>query len=262
VAHHVRVLQLTTEVPMSAISIPSPVTQLFRWLVMLSALTLAACGGGAGGLSGAAGPPVPAPQLAVGDHWQYRIVDNLRRGALTMLDAEVTAINNGIASLRLVYTDAQGATTERTEEINAQGWLVVGTLKQENTRRFPEPIELFNFPLTSGTTWRQTVNTTSPETGLRAQILVFGTIQGQSQVSVPAGSFTAVYLYRILQLDDEQFWRTRTTRRDSVWYTAENKAAAREMREAQYVENGGMDVAPIRTEATVRELVSFRAGRG
>ena len=248
---------------MIATPFSSAVTQMIRWLVPLCALVLAACGGGAGGPSGgAAGPPVPAPQLAVGDHWQYRIVDNLRRGEVTMLDVEVVSINNGVATLREVFTNAQGATTERTEEVNAQGYLVVGTLKNELTRRYPTPIELYDFPLTGGTTWRQTVDTISPETGLKAQILVYGNVQGQSQVTVPAGTFNSVYVYRILQLDDEQFWRTRTTRRDMVWYAPESKAPAKETREAQYVENGGMNATPIRTEYTLRELVSFRPGRG
>ena len=248
---------------MSAAAFFSRVTQIVRWLVTLSALALAACGGGAGGPSGgAAGPPVPVPQFAVGDHWQYKITDNLRRGVVSTLDLEVSSISNGVATLRKVYTNPQGATTERTEEINAQGWLVVGTLKEEMTRRYPTPIELYDFPLTGGTTWRQTVDTVSPETGIKAQILVYGTVQGQSQVTVPAGTYNSVYLYRILQLDDEQFWRTRTTRRDSVWYAAETKAPAKEMREAQYIENGGIDVGPIRTEDTVRELVSFRPGKG
>jgi len=248
---------------MSATPFSSRVTQIVRWFATLSALTLAACGGGAGAPSGGvAAPPVPAPQLAVGDHWQYRIVDNLRRGAVTILDLEVSSISNGVATLRMVYTNPQGARTERTEEINAQGWLVVGTLKDEMTRRYPTPIELYDFPLTGGTTWRQTVDTISPETGIKAQILVYGTVQGQNQVTVPAGTYNSVYIYRILQLDVEQFWRTRTTRRDSVWYAPETKAPAREKREAQYVENGGMDNAPIRTEDTVRELVSFQPGRG
>jgi hypothetical protein len=207
---------------------------------------------------------VAASKLVPGDHWTYKITDNLRRGVVSTLDAEVSSINNGVATVRLVYTDSQGRTTERLEEIDANGGLVVGTLKpsEVSARHYPAPIELYDFPLTAGTTWRQIVDTTSPETGLDAQILVYGRVLGPSEVTVPAGTFSSVYVYRILQLDDEQFWRTRTERRDSVWYTPDNKAPAREMREAQYIEKGGPDVAVVRTEMTVRELVSFRPGRG
>jgi hypothetical protein len=207
---------------------------------------------------------VPAPKLVVGDHWTYKITDNLRRGIVSTLEAEVSSINNGLATLRLVYTSPQGETTQWNQEMDANGGLVVGILKPSEvaTRHYSKPIELFDFPLTAGTTWRQIVDTTSPETGLDAQILVYGTVLGQSQVTVPAGTFSSVYVYRILQLDDETFWRSRTERRDGVWYTPDNKAPARETRDAQYIERGGPDVAVVRTESTVRELVSFRPGRG
>jgi hypothetical protein len=240
-------------------------TSLLSWIFSLGVLALAGCGGG-GGPSGnaattgaSAGPPVPAPTLAVGDRWQYRITDNLRRGAVTMLDAQVVSIANGVATLRLVYTDERGP-SERTEEIDASGGLVVGSLKEELTRRFPTPVELYDFPLQSATSWRQTVNTTSPDTGLPAQILVYGTVQGSSQVSVPAGSFDAIYLYRVIQLDDEQFWRTRTNRRDYVWYAPQVKTAVREKHDATYTLREGGAFSEVRTENTTRDLVSFQPG--
>jgi len=207
---------------------------------------------------------VPAPKLTVGDHWTYKITDNVRRGIVSTLDAEVSSIDGGIATVRLVLTDAQGATTAWDQEMDANGGLVVGILKPSEvmTRRYPKPIELYDFPLTTGATWHQVIDTTSPETGLDAQILVYGRVLGPSQVTVPAGTFGAVYVYRILQLDDEQFWRTRTERRDGVWYTPDNKAPARETRDAEYVERSGPDVAVVRTESTVRELIAFRQGRG
>jgi hypothetical protein len=239
---------------------------LLPWLFAVGALALAGCGGGAGGQGGIAaglgtppGPPVPAPTLAVGDRWQYRITDNLRRGAVTMLDAQVISIANGVATLRLVYSDPQGR-SERTEEIDANGGLVTGTLKEEPTRRFPTPIELYDFPLQAGTSWRQTVNTTGPDTGLPAQILVYGTVQGPSQVSVPAGSYDATYLFRVIQLDDEQFWRSRTDRRDFVWYAPQVKTAVRETHDATYVLRGGGALSVVRTENTTRDLVSFQPG--
>lgn len=245
---------------------PTKQATVLPWLLALGSLVLSACGGGASAPSGAvvqsgspSGPAVPAPALAVGDHWQYKITDNLRRGAITMLDAQVVSVANGVAALRLVYNDQQGP-RERTEEVDANGGLVVGTLKEELTRRFPTPIELYDFPLQAGTSWRQTVNTTSVDTGLPAQILVYGTVQGPSAVTVPAGSYDAIYLYRVVQLDDEQFWRTRTDRRDFVWYAPQAKTAVRETHDATYTLRSGGAFSVVRTENTTRDLVSFQPG--
>jgi hypothetical protein len=75
---------------------------------------------------------------------------------------------------------------------------------------------MYDFPLERGKTWRQTVPTISPDTQLAAQILVFGNVQGQTVVTVPAGAFNTTYVFRILQLDDEQFCAPHDARRCCV----------------------------------------------
>lgn len=214
---------------------------------------LAACA------TGPAGPPVPAPVLATGDHWLYRITDNLRLGLVTMLDAEVVSVAGGTATLRLVYSNLYGR-SEGVEEIDSKGGLVVGALKEEPPRRFPTPIEMYRFPLQQGDRWRQVIDVISLETQLPAQILVFGTVQGQTVVTVPAGTFNSTFVYRILQLDDEQFWRSRTTRNDSVWFSPDVKGPVREIRDAYYIWRDGGVSPVVRTENTTRELISFQPG--
>jgi hypothetical protein len=207
-------------------------------------------------------PPVPAPTFSVGDHWQYRITDNLRRGMVTMLDAEVVAMNGGVATLRLISDNEYGR-SELTSEVSDGGNLVFGTLKPDATpRRFSTPVKLYDFPLEANKTWRQVVETISPETQLKAQILVYCTVQGQTPINTPAGTFETTYVYRILQLDDDQFWRSRTTRNDSVWYSPAVKGPVRELREASFVQYGGGVNSLVRTESTTRELVSFTPGAG
>ena len=228
-----------------------------RWLAALAAVVLAACQSPSVTSSF---PPAAAPKLAVGDHWQYRITDNLRRGAITMLDADVVSVTGGTATLRLAYTDPNGGRRDATEEIDANGGLVVGALKEEQTRRFQTPLQMYQFPLQAGQTWRQVADTISPETQLKAQILVYGTVQGQTSVTVPAGPYDAIYIYRILQLDDEQFFRTRTERRDYVWFAPQVKAAAKENHDASYVLLGGGVNSVVRTENTTRELLLFKPG--
>src|SRR6266700_3135496 len=70
---------------------------------------------------------VDAPHFAVGDHWRYRITDNLRRGVQTRLDVDVLAVGSNVASLRLVYTNGE-VRSERVEEVDAGGGLRVAAL--------------------------------------------------------------------------------------------------------------------------------------
>lgn len=237
-------------------TVHSPAAPSVPWLAVLASLCLAACQSTTFAPSF---PPIPAPTLAVGDHWEYRITDNLRLGLVTMLEADVVSINAGTASVRLVYNDQYGRSETRAE-IDANGGLIVGALKGEETRRFPMPIQMYDFPLERGKSWRQTIPTISPDTQLNAQILVFGNVQGQTVVTVPAGAFNTTFVFRILQLDDGQFWRTRTTREDSVWFAPEVKGPVRELRNASYIQSGGGLGSLVRTENTTRDLLSFRPG--
>jgi hypothetical protein len=220
-------------------------------------LALALCGCA----STPVGPPVDAPRLAVGDHWQYQVTDNLRRGIVSQLDAEVIAVSGPTARVRLVATDSTGR-AEWVDEIEGGGALRAGTLWREPPRPFNPPVELLAFPLDDGKTWRQTIDTTRRDLQIPGQILVYGKVSGRKATSVPAGTFDTVYVYRILQLDDDEFWRSRTTRRDGVWYSPQVKAPVRIAREADYIEKpSGPDQATVRTESTVAELVSFSPGR-
>lgn len=222
--------------------------------ILGSALVLAAAC-----TSAPVGPPVEAPRLVVGDHWQYRVVDQLRRGAVSRLDVEVISAAADTARLRVDYDD--GATRgEWVDEVDARGGLRAGILWREPPRQFDPPAQMLAFPLEQGKTWRQTIETFRKDIELKDQIQIYGQVGERRMTAATAGGYDAVYVYRIVRLDDAEFWRTRTTRRDAIWYAAEVKAPVREAREAEYTEIGGQDVATVRTESTVRELVSFRPG--
>jgi len=179
---------------------------------------------------------------------------------VSQLDAEVIAVAGGSARIRLDYTDTSGR-TEWIDEVDGKGGLSSGALWREPPRPFNPPAQLLAFPLAQGKTWRQVIDTLRKDTELKDQILIYGKVDGRNATTVPAGGYDAVHVYRIVQLDDEEFWRTRTTRRDAVWYAPEVKAPVREAREAEYTEkSSGPDMTTIRTESTVLELVSFRPG--
>jgi hypothetical protein len=206
----------------------------------------------------AAGGSISAPQLVVGDHWQYRVTDNLRRGVQSQLDVEVLDVSGRTARIRSVRTDANGS-SEWIDEVDGDGGLRSGSLNREPVRPFNPPVELFAFPLDKGKVWRQTIDTMRKDTGIKDQILIYGKVSGTAAITVPAGSFDTLYVYRTVQLDDSEFWRSRTTRRDSIWYASAAKAPVKEKREGEYQQRDrGMPT--VRTESTLLELVSFRPG--
>jgi hypothetical protein len=213
----------------------------------------------AGCASGPVGEGVRAPQLSVGDHWQYKVTDNLRRGIVSQLDVEVVAVTGGAARIRSEYVAADGR-SEWIDEVDGEGGLRAGSLYHEPPRPFSPPAELLAFPLDQGKIWRQTIDTLRTDTGLNDQILIYGRVDTPGMTTVPAGNFNAVYVYRTVRLDDEEFWRTRTSLRDTLWYVPEVKAPVRESRDAQYTEKDSSDPATIRTESITLELESFRPG--
>ena len=226
-----------------------------RVLVLLTTLALvAACA------TAPVGAPVASPRFAVGDRWQYRVADNMRRGAISQIDAEVVALADGVATLHIVQLD-DGRRSEWTDELDAAGGLHAGMLGGPTLRRFAPAAKLFEFPLEQGKVWRQTVPTFRSDIELRDEILIYGDVQGRAPVTVPAGSFDAVQIYRVVQLDDAQPWRTRTIRRDQVWYAPEVRSVVREVHDAEYFEHGDNDSTAVYTERTTTELVSFRPGR-
>jgi len=156
-------------------------------------------------------------------------------------------------------TDGNGR-TEWVDEVDGEGGLRAGSLSREPPHPFQPPARLLAFPLDKGKTWRQTIDTMRKDTGIKDQILIYGKVNGTATVSVPAGKFDTVSIYRTVQLDDSEFWRSRTFRTDAVWYSPAVKAPVREKREAYYNQRD-RSTPQVRTESTVTELVSFEPGR-
>lgn len=230
-----------------------------HWQGVASAFAILAVVSLAGCASAPPGSGAAAPQLSLGDHWQYKVTDNLRRGTMSRLDVEVIALSGREARLRFDRADAEGR-TQWLADVDGDGGLRAGSLYREPPRPFNPAARLLAFPLDPGKTWNQVIDTVRPDTELNDQILIHGRIDSPRAISVPAGSFEASYIYRILRLDDAEFWRTRTLLRASVWYAPEVKGSVREEREAQYTELGGPDSATVRTQSVVLELEAFRPG--
>jgi hypothetical protein len=149
----------------------------------------------------------------------------------------------------------------RTEQWAAPGLVQVGAVFADETRRFATPLKRYEFPLTVRQTWTQWVDQFNEATEKQGQINHFVRVTGRTQVTTAAGTFDALELHVLMQLDDDEFWRWPTRCDYVVWYAPGVRNVVRESKAAQYLEKGGGEfLLSVRTQFGTLELVSFTAG--
>lgn len=209
-------------------------------------------------VGGASGPPAPAPTFRVGDRWVYQCADGFRLPVRWTETHEVTTIDaTGIA----VRVTAVGDTVNftRTELLQSPGVVLIGSVYDPaETRRFAEPLVRYQFPLTPGARWNQVVNNFDSLT--QREDVVSRTVQvgGYETVSVPAGTFDALTMRTLMQVNVNDPFRFPTQCNYMTWWAEKAGAMVRETRFATYVERGdGPNAIAIRAQNTLIELASF-----
>jgi hypothetical protein len=228
-----------------------------RAVAVALALVLAGC---AALEIGASGPPAPAPTFKVGDRWVYRGREGFRLPVLWEETREVTSVGRDIA-VRVSYSG--GVTGDRTEVLSAPGMVLVGAVMDIETRRFTqEPLRRYQFPLTPGESWNQWVNNVNETAHRAGQINHYVRVGGWEKVTTPAGTFDAVRLRVLMQLDDEEFWRGPTMCNYLIWYAPAVGAPVREEKEGEYWEKGDRrdGLNAVRSQHTLIELVAYTRG--
>jgi len=222
-------------------------------LLSLSAF-LAACAGG--GL----GPVVEAPAAKAGDRWVYRAEDGFRVRTVWTETWEVKSVApNDIT----VGVSLKGPTVDidRTETWSSPGIVRVGAVYDAETRRFDPALIRYDYPLSVGQSWRQSIRDLNTPPGPFGPIQRRTRIRGYEPVTTPAGTFDALRISIIMQLDDETFWRWPTQCNYELWYAPDVGAMVRMERRSHYLEKGGLATPPLPDQNSVLELVSFTRGK-
>ncbi|MEP7061039.1 MAG: hypothetical protein ABI881_01490 [Betaproteobacteria bacterium] len=222
---------------------------------------LAGCTGGPFGIVGAAGPPAPAPDIRVGDRWVYHVADGFRTPVEWDETQQVIAAGANGYTVRVT---CKGPTVNlvRTEEWASPGVVRTGAAMDIETRRFITPLLRYKYPLTPGTSWSQNVDNFNENTRKEGEFNYYARVGGWKPVTVPAGTFDAIFLNVLMRMDDEEFWRWPTECNYGIWYAPAVGALVEERKEAQYLEKGGMDNAfAIRAQHTRIALLSFARPR-
>lgn len=212
-------------------------------------------------VGGTPGAPAQAPTYRPGDRWIYRARDGYRQPVTWDETREVVAVgSDGIIVFRITQKGPQ-VDTEREERLVGPGLVAVGAVFDNETRRFAPPLERYRFPLTSGATWAQTAPNFNDTLRQEDPLLASTIVGGWDPVTVPAGTYDALLLRILMQLNlnDPFRWPTQCNYL-FAWSPAVN-GTVREERYATYRERGDRNASvEFRAQNALLELVSYRPG--
>ncbi len=228
-----------------------------EFVVAAPALVMAGCVA----VGGASGPPAPAPVVRVGDRWVYNCSDGFRVPVTWVETHEVITIDSTGIAVRVTLV---GPTMDytRVELWEAPGIVRIGSIYDNAINRaFETPLIRFQFPLTPGTSWRQTVRYSNPANQLMSNVQRFVRVGGYESVTTAAGTFNAITMRTIMSVDDNNPFRFPTECDYVTWWSPEVGAKVKETKFATYRERGDEQAIAIRAQNTLIELASYSRAR-
>lgn len=228
--------------------------------LIASVITLSIASCGTAPISGAAGPAVEGPALRVGARWVYHAVDGYRQKIVWDETREITAVGADGITVKVTSTGG-GMNFARTEAWTAPGVVRSGAIYEVETDRFDPPLIRYKYPMESGMTWSQSVRDLNKPPTPYGPIRVTATVGGYESVTTPAGTFDAIKIRYLIQLDDETFWRFPTQCDYVLWYAPSVGAPVREQRRSYYLEKSVEAAPQVPGQNAVYELTSFTRGR-
>ena len=209
---------------------------------------------------GAAGPAAEAPSLKPGDRWVYHGQDGYRVPVVWDETHEITAIGPEGITVRVTL---KGPTIDiqRTETWSAPGIVRTGAVYEAETDRFEPSLIRYNYPLSVGNTWSQSIRNANKPPDPFGPIQRHVEVGGYESVSTPAGTFDAIRMRVLMQLDDATFWRYGTECNYLVWYAPSVGATVKEEKRSSYREKEGMEGVSVPGQHATLQLTSFSRGR-
>jgi len=226
------------------------------FLLAASTAALAGCVS----VGGEAGPPAPAPVYRVGDRWVYRGKDGYRLPIVWEEVREVTKVGADGIEIRVTQRGPQ-VDTARTERWTAPGALAVGAVFDAETRVFKTPLKYYAFPLTGGAVWRESADDYNRSTGENDPLLFYAKVGGWESVKTSAGTYDAIVLRVLLQLNLNDPFRFPTQCHYQMFWSPEVGGTVREKKYATYREKGDARSAiEFRSQNSLLELASYTRG--
>lgn len=207
-------------------------TPCVRLVLFLAALVaLAGCAGSGGGWGIPQCAPdrgaVEAPVVSPGDTWSYGQLDDYTKIHQGVFRLEATGVTADAIEARL--TLPAGAVVTETygrdwawKTVSNRNWDWLSRLAYGSpTVAFSPPFDTIPFPLRVGQSWEDRLHAVNPATGRRIAIQMSSEAHCWENITVPAGSFTALRIERMVYLQDLEWWKSQTTLRQVDWYLPE-----------------------------------------
>src|SRR5688572_26224184 len=145
-----------------------------------------------------AGAPaqVPAPTLAVGDTWTYRVTDGFTRLPRPDQHLQVKSVSGGRVEVAGDVERGDGTLVFDPE----WNWLKRPATNLQ-TFEYTPAYQAFSFPLAPGKTWRARLTARDPADGRSFPVWIDGAVLGWERVKVPAGEFDALKVERNVYIE-------------------------------------------------------------
>ncbi len=160
--------------------------------------------------------PLPVPTLRVGDRWRYRLTNLYNGGTIGETLVEVTAV---APEIRLRVDPGQGQPV--LEERYANPWTVIAETIYDAPMVFDAPMPVVppaaraGQAIASRTRYRSAFSSEPLDWAQRLRVV------GWERVAVPAGTFDALRIERLVDFRHPDFFRYLPERVDVLWYAPE-----------------------------------------
>ena len=231
-----------------------------RFLTIAAVSMIAGCSSAPQYVPTDAPAAVTAPQVKVGDYWDYAVRDGY------------TGIPRGVYRYEVVRVDPDHIVVKLTSDgrdldtlVYASGWngreLPLTSLQR--FRYDPSSVD-FVYPLEPGKTWKTVVNATDVATGRQFRAHVHGKVVGWERVTVPAGQFDALKVQRALFAGNMEGSQTQEEVRETDWYVPSVRRSVLTQTSSQHFDSsrgggdgGGEYPLRIRGDWLIGELVAW-----
>ena len=202
---------------------------------------------------------VPAPQLRVGNYWEYAVRDGYTGLPRGMYRYTVSRADPGGVALELTHDGALIDTQIFTADLKG----LEHPLRNLQRFRYSPPYPAYAFPLYPGEQWRVIVNSTDPANGYTYRTHVHAAVTGWRRIKVPAGEFDAIEVRRQVYAGNAESFKLQEEISETDWYAPAVGFAVASSGASSHIDTSrgggrrGAEALRVRGDWLIAELVRY-----